>query len=226
MQKVLIIDDDHDNLQLMAEMIQADFEPVTAANPLEGLRMAVQTQPGVILLDVNMPGMDGFEVCRRLREQPSTRHIPVLMVTHQNGVEARVRGLETGADDYIGKPFQVRELIARIKARLRRLDDEQRRDAEIALGNLRLIPKSFQVLVDGEQIRLTQLEFDLLRYFLEHPNEVIDRRRLLGDLWPDAIVADRTVDTHVANLRKKIRSFTDPIQTIYGAGYMLRMMER
>lgn len=225
MKKVLIIDDERENLELISEMIRSEFLPFTASSPVEGLKLAVQIQPSAVLLDLNMPEMDGFEVCRRLREQPATRHIPVLMLTQQNGLDSRVKGLDIGADDYIAKPFVVRELLARIRARTRRVDEKQQSEAEIVVGNLRMDQKSMQVRVADEPIKLTQLEFDLLRYFLERPDQVIDRARLLADLWPDSVVTDRTVDTHVANLRKKIRGFDHSIQTIYGAGYLLRVAQ-
>jgi len=223
MKRLLIIDDEAENLSLVSEMVKTHFETLTAETGREGVQLAVRNQPDVILLDINMPDMDGFEVCRKLREQPSTRLIPIVMLTASGGVDSRVKGLEIGADDYIVKPFQARELIARLNARLRRFDVEQTANEPVTLGNLRLDPKSFQVWVAEEEIRLTQMEFELLRYFLSHPNEVVARAKLLGELWPDAVVTDRTVDTHVANLRKKIRNFNYPLTTIYGAGYILKI---
>jgi DNA-binding response OmpR family regulator len=222
MKKVLIIDDDQDMLYLVSEMLRGQFQPLQAVTGKEGINIAVREQPDAILLDVNMPEMDGFEVCKRLREQPKTYHIPILMLTAANSIDSKVRGFEGGADDYISKPFQVRELLARINARLRRKSIDQKVEAEITMGNLRLDPKSCQVWVDNKGVRLTQVEFELLRYFLERPNQVIDRNTLLGDLWPDAVVTHRTIDTHMANLRKKIRGFNCPLETIYGAGYILK----
>jgi DNA-binding response OmpR family regulator len=222
MKKVLIIDDEQDNLTLLSDMLKGSFEPLTAPSGKDGLALAVQTQPDVILLDINMPEMDGFEVCKRLREQPRTQKIPVIMLTTASSLDSRVKGLDIGADDYITKPFQVRELIARVNARVRRQALETKASSELAMGNLRLNPKSFEVFINHNPVKLTQLEFDLLRYFIEHPNEVIDRNRLLGDLWPDTVVTDRTVDTHVANLRKKIRGFDCQLTTVYGAGYILK----
>jgi DNA-binding response OmpR family regulator len=222
MKKVLIIDDEIENLSLLADMLKGQFEALTAPNGRDGLQIAVQVQPDVILLDINMPEMDGFEVCKRLREQPRTRNIPVIMLTTASSLDSRVKGLDIGADDYITKPFQVRELVARVNARVRRQDIDAKATSELAVGNLRLNPKSFEVMIDDVSVRLTQLEFDLLRYFIEHPNEVIDRNRLLGDLWPDSVVTDRTVDTHVANLRKKIKGFNCSLTTVYGAGYILK----
>jgi len=222
MKKILLIDDDKENLNLLARMLQPLFQPLTASSGREGIQLAVREQPDLVLLDVNMPEMDGFEVCTKLREQPATRNIPIIMLTTVTGLDSRVKGLELGADDYIGKPFQSKELIARINARLRRFDMEKKSESELQMGNLKLSPKSFQVWVEGHEVHLTRIEFEILQYFVEHPNQVVERNKLLGDLWPDAVVTNRTVDTHVANLRKKIRGFSCPIETIYGAGYVLK----
>src|SRR4051812_14997283 len=222
MKKVLIVDDDQENLQLVADMLRAEFQPLMSASGRDGIVMAVREQPDLILLDVNMPEMDGFEVCKRLREQPGTRQIPIIMLTTASSLDSRVKGLDLGADDYITKPFQVRELVARIHARLRRHESDRKAETALQLGNLKLDAKSFQVWVNDEAVKLTRIEFELLRYFLEHPNQVVDRQKLLGDLWPDAVVTNRTVDTHVANLRKKIKGFSYPLETIYGSGYILK----
>lgn len=222
MKRVLIIDDDAENLDIVSEMLKGSFEPLRADSGKEGLAVAVRGNPDIILLDVNMPDMDGYEVCKRLRENPQTRAIPIVMLTTSVALESRVKGLDSGADDYITKPFQGRELIARLNARIRRVEFEAKKEEELSLGNLKLNPKSFQVWVADEEIRLTQMEFELLRYFLEHPNQVIQRNKLLGDLWPDSVVTDRTVDTHIANLRKKIKNFTYSLTTVYGAGYILK----
>lgn len=222
MKKVLIVDDDQENLSLVADMLRADFQPLMAGSGRDGILSAVREQPDLILLDVNMPEMDGFEVCKRLREQPGTRQIPIIMLTTASSLDSRVKGLDLGADDYITKPFQVRELVARIQARLRRHEMDRKAESAVTLGNLKLDSKSFQVWVNEESVKLTRIEFELLRYFLEHPNQVVDRQKLLGDLWPDAVVTNRTVDTHVANLRKKIRGFSYPLETIYGSGYILK----
>ena len=222
MRKVLIIDDDQDSLSTVGEMLRSEFQPLMANSGREGIICAVREQPDLILLDINMPEMDGFEVCKRLREQPGTRQIPIIMLTTASGLDSRVKGLDLGADDYVSKPFQIRELVARINARLRRQEIDKKEEANVQLGNLRLEPKTCEVWVDEVAVHLTRIEFELLRYFLEHPNQVVDRNTLLGDLWPDAVVTNRTVDTHMANLRKKIKGFTASLETIYGAGYILK----
>src|SRR3954467_15076648 len=135
MKKVLIIDDDQDMLYLVSEMLRGQFQPLQAMNGKDGIAIAVREQPGLILLDVNMPEMDGFEVCKRLREQPTTRQIPIIMLTTASSLDSRVKGLDLGADDYITKPFQVRELLARINARLRRHESDRLAEAVMVLGN-------------------------------------------------------------------------------------------
>jgi DNA-binding response OmpR family regulator len=222
MHKILVIDDDQESLTLISEVLQAYFQPIVASSGRQGIALAVSDSPELIILDVHMPEMDGFEVCRRLRSQPLTRHIPIIMLTGEVALDSRVQALDFGADDYVCKPFQFKELIARINARLRRNQFYQKLEAEIQVGNLWMDPKSCQVRINERAVKLTQLEFELLRYFLERPNQVVDRSRILGDLWPDAVVADRTVDTHIANLRRKIKDFNHSLETIYGAGYVLR----
>lgn len=224
MKRVLIIDDDAGLLELLSEVLtEALFEPITASTGQEGIQKAVQISPDLILLDVNLPGINGFEVCKRLREQPATRDIPIVMLTTADQVDDRVRGLDVGADDYLPKPFHAKELVARINARLRRKESTDTKNQEIQLGNLWMHPVSLEVKVSDEPVRLTHFEFDLLRYFVERPNQVIARAKLLGDLWPDSVVTDRTVDTHIANLRRKLAGFDHSIQTVYGAGYVLRV---
>lgn len=223
MKKVLIIDDEPDNLEMVSEMLRDHFQTLVASKPKDGIQLAVQGQPDLILLDVNMPDMNGFEVCKRLREQPRTRTIPIIMLTMAGSLENRVKGLELGADDYVTKPFHGAELIARVQARLRRRDSEEKEQSPFILANLKLDPASCQVWVNDKLVELTHMEFDLLRYFMERPNQVVTRSRLLGDLWPDSVVTDRTVDTHVANLRKKLKGFEHPISTVHGAGYILKL---
>jgi DNA-binding response OmpR family regulator len=223
MKRVLIIDDEPEGAALVADLLKDHFEPRICHSGRDGLRVSVRETPNLIILDLHMPEMDGYEVCRKLREQPSTRSIPVILLTHHNELDEKLRGFDSGADDYITKPFEGRELLARSLARVRRFEQGQTGESEIRMANLKLSPKACQVWVDDEAVHLTQMEFELIRYFLEHPNEVVGRAKLLSDLWPDSIVTDRTVDTHIANLRKKIRKFRYPLTTIYGAGYILKI---
>lgn len=221
MKRVLIIEDDIELLRSLSELLSEQFQPLVASSAIEGLKSAFAEKPDLILVDVRMPGMDGFEFCRRIREKPGTRDIPVIMLTGDTRFESRVMGLDLGADDYVCKPFESRELLARIRARLRRAEAEKRKDGEFRLGNLVFDPKSSQVTVDGKLVQLTEAEKRLLLYFLERPNELLTRERILGDVWPDSVVSARTVDTHVAHLRKKLSGFTFELKTLYRAGYTL-----
>jgi DNA-binding response OmpR family regulator len=223
MKRVLIIDDEPEGAALVADLLRDHFEPRVSLSGRDGLRIAVREAPDLIVLDLHMPELDGYEVCKKLREQPATRNIPVILLTQYGALDEKVKGFDAGADDYITKPFEARELVARALARVRRFEQGQSGTKELSLGNLRLEPRSFQVWVAETAVHLTQMEFELLRYFLEHPNVVVGRAKLLGDLWPDAVVTDRTVDTHIANLRRKIRNFDHTLTTVYGAGYILKV---
>lgn len=222
MKKVLIIDDDQDVVSATGEMVRAEFQVACVGSGREGIQAALQDRPNLILLDVNLPDMHGFDVCQRLREHPATRSIPILILTSLSETESKVRGLELGADDYMTKPFQAKELLARMNARVRRQATEKNENRVLVHANMSVDPRAKEIKIDGKALHLTQIEFELVRYFLLHPNEVIPRRRLLGDLWPNAVVNDRTIDTHIANLRRKIKGAQFPLSTIYGAGYILR----
>lgn len=221
MKRVLIIEDDPEFLRSVSELLSKNFQPISVSSSEEGLKAAFKDKPDLILVDLRMPGMDGFEVCRRLREKPTTRAIPIILLTGDVQPESKVRGLDLGADDYVSKPFEPRELLARIRARLRRTAVERRDEEELRLGNLVFEPKSSQVRVASRHVELTRAETRLLQYFLERPNELISRERLLGDLWPDAVVAARTVDTHVARLRRKLKDFSCELKTVFRGGYLL-----
>ena len=222
MKKVLIVDDDPENRAVVSEMIGGTFQTLTASGGKDGVRMAASEIPDLVLLDINMPDMNGFEVCRKLREAQVTRHIPVIILSTLSDMDSRVEGLNLGADDYITKPFHGRDLIARIQARLRRIELDLREEQPITFGNLSIDPKTMEATLDGKALKLTRVEFQIVRYFFEQPEKLIDRNVLLGDLWPDAVVTLRTVDTHIGNLRKKLRGFTGRIKTVYGSGYILK----
>jgi len=222
MKRILVIDDDPANVSLICEMLEGRYEILTASGGKEGLSVAVQKKPDLILLDINMPDMDGFEVCARLRGQPVTSDMPVIMITTLSEVENRVRGLNLGADDYLCKPFSVGELLARINARLRRTEMGKKASEEVVAGKLRVEPSTSSVWCCDVKIKLTKTEYDLLRYLMERSGRPVDRGKILGDLWPDSVVSGRTVDTHVANIRKKIKKSGCVIEAHYKTGYVFR----
>ena len=218
--RALLIDDDH----RMAELLSSYFEPhgvelVHAADGSSGLAKVEQEGFDVVLLDLTMPGMDGLEVCRRIRKRHS---VPIVMLTARGDETDRVVGLELGADDYLPKPFSLRELLARVRAVLRRPGPRQKGE-ELAFGDVRVRSRGRQVFKAGHEVMLTRKEFDLLLYLLAHRGEVITRERLLDEVWGyERFPTTRTVDTHVLRLRRKFEA--DPehprfILTVHGQGY-------
>jgi two-component system OmpR family response regulator len=188
---------------------------------LEAVWMATENEYDVIVLDVMLPGIDGFEVCRRLRAEE--RWAPVLMLTARHQVEDRIRGLDAGSDDYLTKPFSFAELVARLRALLRRGSHE--RPTVLAVGDLRLDPSRRRAWRDKTQLDLTAKEFALLEFFMRHPGEVVSRTRLLEHVWDFAFDGtSNVIDQYVAYLRRKIdRPFgREDLETVRGAGYRLR----
>jgi two-component system phosphate regulon response regulator PhoB len=225
--KVLIVEDEPDILELAAYNLgQAGFEVDTAADGETGLKRATETLPDLIVLDLMLPGIDGFEVCRLLKQTEATRHIPVLMLTARAAEIDRVVGLELGADDYVVKPFSPRELVLRIKAILRRGHGagEPQADGDILVaGPLSIDPGAFRVTLRGEPLQLTATEFKLLLTLVRRRGRVQSRGELLHSVWDYQFEGyARTVDTHIRRLREKLGKDAALVQTVRGVGYCLR----
>lgn len=220
--KVLIIDDEVENRLLLQETLSKHFDVIEAGDGEEGVRMAKQNQPDLILLDINMPKMDGISACEVLRIHEATRHIPVIMLSALDNEEHRTRAFMKGADDFLGKPFTIKELIARVSSKVRRLEEAARRGGSMSCGNLTLDSQRLEVKISDRLVPLSVLEFCLLKYMVENKEIVLSRQRILEAVWRDTIVTDRTVDAHIACLRKKLGGFDYQITTVYGAGYALK----
>ena len=222
---ILIIEDEPDlALTLEYNLQREGYETFHAATGSEGLeRLNIDPLPELVLLDLMLPDLAGTEVCRQIRQSERTRSIPVIMLTAKSEEIDRVVGFEVGADDYVTKPFSVRELLLRIQAMLRRLkqvDGGKPEAGTLSIGDLRVDPEAHRVWLSGEEISLTALEFRLLHTFLQRKGRVQTRERLLDDVWGiRAEVTTRTVDTHVKRLRQKIGAAGQYIQTIRGVGY-------
>jgi len=219
--RILIVDDEPEMLRGLEDNLQFEgYQTVTAGDGRKGLALALSEAPDLILLDVMMPGMSGWDLCRELRRRGLD--VPVIMLTARGEEVDRVLGLELGADDYVTKPFSLRELMARIRAVLRRPGPRQKFE-EFAFGDVRVHLRARQAFKSGREVRLTRKEFDLLRYLIEHPGEVITRDRLLDEVWGyEQFPTTRTVDTHILRLRQKFED--DPerpahILTAHGQGY-------
>jgi DNA-binding response OmpR family regulator len=223
MKKILIIEDEPDLIKgLKINLSDEGYQVDWALDGREGLRKAIEESPDLIILDIMIPEMDGLEVCRKLRH--SNIDTPVIMLTAKGGEIDKVLGLELGADDYMTKPFSIRELLARIKARLRHIEKERKPVPEIyTIGEIEIDFARFKVSRNGKEHELTSLETDILRYFVIHLGEVVSRNDLLDKIWGyESFPTTRTIDNHILKLRKKIEE--DPshpryILSVYGGGY-------
>lgn len=220
--KVLIVDDEADNRDLVDQILSEKFEVVTAADGEEGLRMARAELPDLILLDITMPKLDGISVCETLRTNEATKHIPIIMLTASSDVDHRIQSFMTGADDFVPKPFRPKELVARVQSKIRRIEERSGKDEMLTVGNLTLNMKKLEATVSGKALQLSVLEFNLLKCFVQNKDRVMSRERILESVWRDSVVSDRTVDTHIVSLRKKLEGFDHVIATVYGAGYILK----
>jgi two-component system alkaline phosphatase synthesis response regulator PhoP len=223
MKKILIIEDEQDLIKgLKLNLSDEGYDVDWAVNGVDGLRKAVEDAPDLIILDIMLPEMDGLEVCRKIRQK--NINIPVIMLTAKGGEIDKVVGLEIGADDYMTKPFSIRELLARIKARLRYSEGEVKPVPELySFGNVEVDFARFKIRSKGKELDLTSLEMDILRYFIVHRGEVVSRNDLLDKIWGyESYPTTRTIDNHILKLRKKIED--DPshpryIISVYGGGY-------
>jgi DNA-binding response OmpR family regulator len=226
--QVLVVDDEQDIAGLIKHSLEkgGDIEVDIVGSGDEALKAVNDRTPDLIVLDLNLPVLSGLEVCRILRARPSTARVPIIMLTARTSESDRVTGLDVGADDYITKPFSLRELAARVRAVLRR--------GHVAAANGNATPQALvyrgkhlvadfdavAVSVDGESVRLTRREFELLRYLVENKNRVLSRDRLLERVWGyDRLVETRSVDVHVGRLRGKLGAAGRQIETVVGLGY-------
>jgi two-component system phosphate regulon response regulator PhoB len=222
--QMLLVEDD----PVLAELVtwhfdREGFEVRRTPDGEEALLLAKEAAPDIVLLDWMIEGLSGIEVCRRLRRSPGTANVPIIMLTARGEEEDRVRGLETGADDYVTKPFSPRELVARVNAVLRRVRPALAGES-LTYADIEMDTVGHRVRRDGQVIPLGPTEFRLLRHFLEHPGWVFSRERLLDAVWGhDADIEARTVDVHIRRLRKAINASggADLIRTVRSAGYAL-----
>ena len=220
---ILIIEDESDVADLLTlNLRKAGFRISTAADGASGLQKARDDRPDFIVLDLMLPKMLGLEVCRILKSDTATRHIPILMLTAKAEEIDRIVGLEFGADDYVTKPFSPREVVLRIRAILRRAEGGAE-DERLSADSIVIDPARHEVSVHGKRVNLTSLEFKLLRTLMQRRGRVQARDRLLNDVWGyESVIDTRTVDTHVRRLRKKLGKAADAIESVRGFGYRLR----
>jgi two-component system, OmpR family, phosphate regulon response regulator PhoB len=225
--RILVVEDEEDLAGLLKHTLERSLEAtVHVARSGEGaLKAVAEEHPHLIILDLNLPILDGIDVCRILRARATTADVPIIMLTARSGEADRVAGFEVGADDYVTKPFSLRELTARVRAVLRRRETrtpaEASQNQRVYRGNRLAVDfDAVAVTVDDAHVRLTRREFELLRFFLQNRNRLLSRDRLIERVWGyDLPVETRSVDVHVARLRSKLGPAGDQIETVIGMGY-------
>jgi two-component system, OmpR family, alkaline phosphatase synthesis response regulator PhoP len=223
--RVLVVEDEPDVAALIKLTLErgGDLDVNVAMTGEDALKQVAQDIPDLVVLDLNLPVLDGLEVCRILRARPSSAGVPIIMLTARSGEADRVGGLDIGADDYVTKPFSPRELAARVRAALRRGPSEQQAPEPSFVYRGKQLFADFgavAVSVDGETVRLTRREFELLRFLVQNRNRVISRDRLLERVWGyQHLVETRSVDVHIGRLRGKLRGAAHQIETVVGLGY-------
>lgn len=225
--KILLVEDDESLVELIRYNLgAAGFEVTSTPDGEDALVLAAEEAPDVVILDWMVEGVSGIEVCRRLRRSPATANVPILMLTARAEEADRIRGLETGADDYLTKPFSPRELVARIKAVLRRLRPALT-GGTLDYAGLSMDTSTHKVTRDGKPLPIGPTEFRLLRHLLEHPERVFSREQLMDAVWGrDGDVETRTVDVHIRRLRRAVNrddTLPDMIRTVRSAGYALQL---
>ncbi|HTI39295.1 MAG TPA: response regulator transcription factor [Vicinamibacterales bacterium] len=222
--RILVVEDEQDIANLIKHTLErsGDGSVDTVARGDEALRSIAEHAPDLVILDLNLPILSGSEVCRILRQRPETAQIPIIMLTARTSEGDRVAGLDLGADDYITKPFSLRELGARVRAVLRRRQPAGQPSRAASYQGRHIVAdfEAVAVAVDGEPIRLTRREFELLRFLVENKNRVLSRDRLLERVWGyDRYIETRSVDVHVGRLRSKLGVAGQQIETVVGLGY-------
>lgn len=224
-QKILAVDDEQNILELISYNLHEDgYEVITATTGEEALDILQQQTPDLIMLDIMLPGQDGLQVCKQIKNNKETSAIPIIMLTARGEEIDKVLGLEMGADDYVVKPFGVRELLARVKALLRRaaIHPEEEQPQQINVGKLTLDTVTYTATLDGKKLLLTLKEFELLRMLIQNKNRVLTRDHLLDKVWGYEYYGEtRTVDVHIRHLRQKLGEHAGMISTVRGLGYML-----
>ncbi|OFZ30085.1 MAG: hypothetical protein A2622_09530 [Bdellovibrionales bacterium RIFCSPHIGHO2_01_FULL_40_29] len=220
---VLIVDDDSYIRELLAQILSENFQIALAKDGDEVLEDARLIKPALIILDMIMPGKNGIEVCKILREQPELKETPIIMMTAIDDSEQRINAFNAGIDDYIVKPFLVEELVARINRKLERTSAKRAifGDSEVRFGNLKLQFNDLSVEIDGTRCELGQVEYKILNVLLKKSGELVSRQELNDSIWGQELPSDRALDPHITSLRKKIQKSQGELKTVYGKGYSI-----
>lgn len=227
--KILLADDEKDIVEFLEYNLASEgFEVITAYDGKEALDK-LSHKPDLIILDVMMPKVDGYEVCRQIRKNDQFSNTPVIFLTAKSSEVDEIKGLELGADDFIGKPISPKKLVARVKANLRKSElqtsenNTEEENSVIKIGPLEINRDKYEVLLHGQSIIFPRKEFEILSYLASKPGKVFGRETILHDIWgTDVFVVDRTIDVHIRKIREKLTDYADMIETIKGVGYRFR----
>jgi two-component system, OmpR family, alkaline phosphatase synthesis response regulator PhoP len=227
--KILLVDDEPDIVEFLEyNLTREGFEVIKAYDGIEALNK-ITDKPELVLLDIMMPKMDGYEVCKKIRNMEGYEKIPVVFLTAKSGEVDEILGLELGANDYIQKPISPKKLIARVKSNLRKTsgdDSGNKKPIKISIGPLTIDREKYVVFVDGEETIFPKKEFEVLYYLANNPGRVFGREALLKDVWGnDVYVVDRTIDVHIRKIREKLEKYSDLIETVKGVGYRFKSVE-
>lgn len=215
---ILVVDDEKDVVEVVSHFLEEEGYSVHTAYDGEEALEKADPEIDLIVLDIMLPGVDGYEVCRELRSRVETEDIPIVFLSAKTEEEDQIEGLMLGGDDYLTKPVSPQVLVAHVKAVLRRSGVEESSILEV--DSLKIYEDEYRAELDGEDLGLTLTEFELLRYLVRHPRKAFTRQQLLETIWKDAMmVTERTVDAHIKNLREKLGDFAKHIQTVRGVGY-------
>lgn len=220
--RILVIDDDPGILDFIDELLSFRFVILKALDATTGLQLAESERPDLVILDLGLQNQSGHDICRVLRARHETKHIPILIYTGSDDIESLTQAFAQGADDYVVKNTKPRELVARVIAKIRRLEEQVEEPEILTCGNLKLDSARLEGMLNDKTLALSVLEFHLLRFFVVNKDRVVSRKQILDSVWKDAVVSNRTIDTHMVYLRKKLSGFTHSLATVYGAGYILR----
>jgi two-component system OmpR family response regulator len=226
--KILVIEDERD-IRLGLEALLEDFYEVNLADGgLSGIKAAIRSRPDLILLDLNMPDLDGFQTCKALRSENDFKDIPIVILTAYDDVDERIKAFEFGADDYISKPFDTNELLTRIKRKMVTSRGHFAADSTqkftSSAGNIKLDTRTQEALMDSKSIGLSALEFKLLHYFISNSNKLLSRKDIIENVWEKQEVSERIIDPHILSLRSKIEGSNYVISSVYRGGYILKTL--
>jgi two-component system phosphate regulon response regulator PhoB len=215
---ILVVDDEKDVVEVVGHFLEEEGYTVHTAHDGEDALEKASSEIDLIVLDIMLPGVDGYEVCRKLRSRVETEGIPIVFLSAKTEEEDQIEGLMLGGDDYLTKPVSPQVLVAHVKAVLRRSGVEESSILEV--DGLKIYEDEYRAELEGDDLGLTLTEFELLRYLVRHPRKAFTRQQLLETIWKDAMmVTERTVDAHIKNLREKLGEFAEHIQTVRGVGY-------